>query len=110
VPHGIANGIILPHAMRYNLHATASQLIPLAEAMGVNLTGKSAEEAVSEAIESIYVMIGQMHLPQRLRDVGIVERDLPRLAHIALQSAAVRNNPVPVTEAAQIESLLREAW
>ena len=110
VPHGIANGIILPHAMRFNLHATASLLTPVAEAMGITLTGKSAEEAVGEAIEAIYAMIGQMKLPQRLRDVGVAERDLPRLAQIALQSAAVRNNPVPVTEAAQIESVLREAW
>lgn len=110
VPHGIANGIILPHAMRFNLYATASQLIPVAEAMGVTTTGRSAEEAVGEAIEAIYALIGSLNLPQHLRDVGIAERDLPRLAHIALQSAAVRNNPAPVTEAGQIESLLRAAW
>lgn len=110
VPHGIANGIILPHAMRFNLHATAPQLVPVAEAMGVTVTGRNVEEAVGEAIEAIYAMIGQMKLPQHLRDVGIAERDLPRLAQVALQSAAVRNNPAPVTEAAQIESILRAAW
>ncbi len=110
VPHGIANAIILPHAMRFNLHATASQLIPVAEAMGISMIGKSIEEAVGEAIEAIYAMIGQMKLPQHLRDVGVAERDLPRLAQIALQSAAVRNNPAPVTEAVQIESVLRSAW
>lgn len=110
VPHGIANGIILPHAMRFNLHATASQLIPVVEAMGIIVTGRNVEEAVGEAIEAIYAMIGQMKLPQHLRDVGVAERDLPRLAQLALQSPAVRNNPVPVTDAAQIESMLRAAW
>jgi maleylacetate reductase len=110
VPHGIANGLILPHAMRFNLHATASQLIPVAEAMGITATGRNVEEAVGEAIEAIYAMIGQMKLPQHLRAAGVAERDLPRLAQVALQSPAVRNNPTPVTEAAQIESILREAW
>ena len=110
VSHGIANAIILPHAMRLNLDATASQLVPIAEAMGVTLTGRNVEVAVGEAIEALYAMIGQMKLPQHLRDVGVEERDLPRLAQIALQSAAVRNNPKPVTEAAQIESVLRAAW
>ena len=110
VPHGIANGIILPHAMRFNLDATASQLLPVAEAMGITLIGRSAEEAGEEAIKAIYTLIGQMKLPQHLRDVGVAEHDLVRLAQVALQSSAVRNNPKPITEAAQIESVLRAAW
>ena len=73
VPHGIANGIILPHAMRFNLEAAAPQLAPAAEAMGITLAGRSAEVAVREAIEAIYAMIGQMDLPQHLRDVGVEE-------------------------------------
>ncbi|HEU0000985.1 MAG TPA: iron-containing alcohol dehydrogenase [Ktedonobacteraceae bacterium] len=110
VPHGIANSIILPHAMRFNLDATASQLAPAAEAMGISLAGRSAEEAVGEAIAAIYALIGQMKLPQHLRDVGVAEHDLGRLAQVALQSSAVRNNPKPIIEAAQIESVLRAAW
>ena len=110
VPHGIANGIILPHAMRFNLEATTPQLARAAEAMGITLAGRSAEAAVEEAIEAIYAMIGQMNLPQHLRDVGVEERDLARLAQAALQSQAVRNNPRPITEAAQIEAVLRAAW
>lgn len=110
VPHGIANGIVLPHAMRFNLDATAPQLLPVVEAMGIALAGRNVEEAVGEAIEAIYAMIGQMKLPQHLRDVGVEERDLARLAQVALQSAAVRNNPKPIIEAAQIEAVLRAAW
>ncbi|HLX41463.1 MAG TPA: iron-containing alcohol dehydrogenase, partial [Ktedonobacteraceae bacterium] len=110
VPHGIANSIILPHAMRFNLDATASQLTPAAEAMGISLSGRSAEAAVEEAIQRIYALIGQMNLPQHLRDVGVQEADLPHLAEVALASNAVRNNPKPITSAAQIESVLREAW
>jgi len=110
VPHGIANGIILPHAMRFNLDATTSQLVPVAEALGISLAGRSAEEAVGEAVEAIYALIGQMKLPQHLRDVGVEERDLARLAQVALQSSAVRNNPKPIIDAAQIESVLRAAW
>ena len=110
VPHGIANGIILPHAMRFNLDVTALQLVPVVDALGISLAGRSAEEAVGEAIEAIYAMIGQMKLPQHLRDVGVEERDLVRLAQVALQSSAVRNNPRPIIDAVQIESVLRAAW
>jgi maleylacetate reductase len=110
VPHGVANGIILPHAMRFNLDVTAPQLAQAAEAMGIPLAGRSAGAAVEEAIQHIYRMIGQMNLPQHLRDVGVQESGLPHLAQAALQSNAVRNNPKPITSAAQIESVLRAAW
>ncbi len=110
VPHGIANSIILPHAMRFNRDATAPQLVPAANAMGIALAGRNAEDVVEEAIQHIYTLIGQMKLPQHLRDVGVQEADLPHLAEVALQSNAVRNNPRPITSAAQIESVLRAAW
>ena len=110
VPHGIANSIILPHAMRFNLDATAPQLVPAAEAMGIALTGKSATASVEEAIQRIYDLVDQMTLPQHLREVGVQEADLPHLAQVALQSRAVQSNPKPITQAAQIETVLRAAW
>jgi alcohol dehydrogenase class IV len=110
VPHGIANSIILPHAMRFNLDATASLLAPAAEAMEITLVDKTAEAAVEEAIQRIHAMIGSMNLPQHLRDVGVQENDLPHLAQVAFQSHTVHNNPKPITHVAQLEAVLRAAW
>jgi maleylacetate reductase len=110
VPHGIANGIILPHAMRFNLNAAAAQLAPAAEAMGISLTGKNPRAAVEEMIARLEELIQGMSLPQRLRAVGVREDELPRLAQLAFQSRTVRSNPEPVTDAAQLEKLLRAAW
>jgi alcohol dehydrogenase class IV len=114
VPHGVANSIILPHAMRFNLDATANQLAQAAEAMGIgrDTSGPyiSDEAAAEEVVERIYEFIGQMKLPQHLRDVGVKEADLPYLAQLALQSRAVKSNPKPITDAVQIEALLQAAW
>jgi maleylacetate reductase len=109
VPHGIANSIILPHAMRFNADATAPQLLPAAEAMGIALKGKGPAAAVESAAQCIFDLIAQMHVPQRLRDAGVKEADLPALAQLGFQNGNVKNNPKPIT-AAQIESLLRAAW
>ncbi len=110
VPHGIANAIILPHAIRFNLDATATQLYAAGEAMGIAFDGRSVEEVVEAVAQRIYDLIGQMNLPQRLRDAGVNQADLPRLAQVALESRTVQNNPKPITGAAQIEALLRAAW
>ena len=108
VPHGLANSIILPHAMRFNADVTAPELAAAARAMG--LAGDSEAELAAQAAQAVYELIGQIGLPQRLREVGVAEADLPRLARIALQSQAVQNNPKPITSAAQTEAVFRAAW
>jgi alcohol dehydrogenase class IV len=110
VPHGVANAIVLPHAMRFNLDATAPQLAQIAEAMGIALDDRSAEAVAADAAQGVDDLVGRMNLPQRLRDAGVNEADLPRLAQLALQSRAVQSNPKPIRDAASIEALLRAMW
>jgi alcohol dehydrogenase class IV len=78
--------------------------------MDITLNDLSAEEAVEAAAQRIYDLVGRMNLPQRLREAGVVEADLPRLAQIAFQNRTVQNNPKPIIDAAQIETVLRAAW
>jgi len=112
VPHGIANSILLPHAIRFNADATAAQLLPAAEAMGISLNGISPTVAMEALAQKISDLIRKMHLPQRLREAGatLKESDLPHLAQLGFQNSAVQNNPKPITEPAQVEALLRAAW
>jgi len=110
VPHGIANAIILPYAIAFNADATAAYLIPAAEAMNVPENGSSPKERIEAMGQLISEIIHQMDLPQRLRDAGVSESDLPRLAQLAFQNRTVQNNPKPITDVTQLESLLRDAW
>jgi alcohol dehydrogenase class IV len=132
VPHGIANSIMLPHVMRFNADVAASELAAVARVMGLQgavqdgraeidselaavarvmgLTGGGDIQSALGAAQAVYKLIGRIGLPQRLRDVGVAEADLPHLARTALKSQAVRNNPKPITDAAQTEAVLRAAW
>jgi maleylacetate reductase len=110
VPHGIANSIILPHAIRFNADATAAQLLPAAEIMGIASNGVSPDATIEALAQKIFELTGSMHLPQRLRDAGVKEADLPELAQLGFQNRTVQNNPKPIKDAAQIEALLRAAW
>ena len=110
VPHGIANAIILPHAIRFNANATAALLIPAAEAMNIPKYSGDPKALIGALAQHISELIHKMALPQRLREVGVKEADLPRLAEIAFQNRTVQNNPQPISDVAQLESLLRAAW
>lgn len=102
VPHGVANSIMLPHAVRFNLDATRESLAGVARAMEL--------DSVDDLPDALHDFIGHLGLTQRLRDVGVAEVDVPDLARMAMKSTAVQNNPKPITDAAQIESVYRAAW
>ena len=110
VPHGIANSIILPHAIRFNADATAPQLLPAAEAMKLPVSGTNPPVVIEAFSQKIFDLVGQMNLPHRLRDANVKESDLPHLAQLGFQNRTVQNNPKPITDASQIETLLRDAW
>lgn len=110
IPHGIANAIILPHVVAFNADATAAYLAPATEAMNIPEIGNSPKERIEALAQRISALIREMDLPQRLRDVGVREADLPRLAQLAFQNRTVQNNPKPITDVTQLESLLRDAF
>jgi len=110
IPHGIANAIILPHAIRFNADATAAQLIPAAAAMNIPINRNSPGEIVEAMAQQIFDLIAKMDLPQHLHEAGVCESDLPRLAEIAFGNKTVQNNPRPITSVKELEGLLRDAW
>ena len=110
VPHGIANSIILPHAIRFNADATAMQLLPVAAEMEIPIMGIKPIVAIEAMVQKLFHFIGQMHLPQHLRDAGVKSQDLPYLAEMAFQNRTVQNNPKRITNEMQIAELLHDAW
>jgi maleylacetate reductase len=100
IPHGVANGIMLPHVVRYNGDVAAAQLDGVRRAMGVD----------TEAAQGIADLVASVGLPQRLRDVGVAESDLAAVAEDAMHSPAVRANPKPISDSRQVLEVLRSAW
>ncbi|HEV2461696.1 MAG TPA: iron-containing alcohol dehydrogenase, partial [Ktedonobacterales bacterium] len=101
---------MLPHVIRFNVEATAPLVAPAAEAMGLASAGMSVQ-AVTEAVaRRVDELVRDMRLPKRLREIGVGDEQLPELARTAFASRTVQNNPKPIGDVGQIESLLRRAW
>ncbi len=110
VPHGIANCIVLPHAIRFNADTVGELLVPAAEAMGIRREGRNDCEIAFDLAAHIFALIGRLNVPQCLRDAGVDKSMLPKLAENMLKSKAVRNNPKPVTSVEQMLSYLEAMW
>ena len=110
VPHGEANAVLLPHTMRFNLDASADRQALIAEAMGLKTSSMTDEEAGLAAADGVARLCRQLDLPKTLREVGVPEEGLELIASATLHDRGLATNPKPVSDAAPIMTVLRDAW
>jgi len=110
VPHGMANSILLPHVMMYNMDTCADRYVLVAKAMDLYKPGMSDEEAGTAAAEGIWELTKRMGVPQRLRDVGVPEDGLMDASALSLSDGSIVYNPKPIFEAEEVLSVYKNAW
>lgn len=98
IAHGVANALLLPFVMEFNMPAAKSKYADIARAMGVDVKGMNADEAAQAAIDAVKKLSVAIGIPQRLTDIGIKEENLPQLAADALIDPCTGGNPRPVTK------------
>jgi alcohol dehydrogenase class IV len=108
VPHGTANGIILPHVMRFNAQAAAGKLALVARALGVTGDLDDAQLAAAAADEVAGLLARTGH-PTRLSEVGVKPTDLEACAALALTDGATMTNPRGVRSAEEVLAVYRDA-
>jgi alcohol dehydrogenase len=99
VPHGWSNALVLPHVLRFNAGHAASSYAELADIVVPGCQG--SDEARSQAlIDALEKLASQVGIATKLREVGITEADLDRLADDAmLQTRLLVNNPCEIQRA-----------
>lgn len=109
IPHGMANTLMLPAVMAYNLPGAVEKFAVLAEVMGEEVEGISTRDAATLALDAVERLIEDCGLTMTLEEFGIAEKDLPALADVALTVARpLANNPRQVTREDAI-GIYREA-
>ena len=110
VAHGEANAILLPHTMRFNLEASADRQALIAEAMGIDTSSMTAEDAGLAAADRVSQLCQSLDLPATLREVGVPEDGLEYIASATLHDRGLATNPRPIADAGPIMEVLRQAW
>ncbi len=73
IPHGLANSIMLPHVMVYNLEENPGRFVLIADAMGVNVNQLTPEQAAQAAVQAVRDLQKAVGLTQTLKDFGVPE-------------------------------------
>lgn len=104
VPHGVANALLLPTVMEYNMPACLDKYPEIARAMGVNTDGMTREEASQAACRAVRDLAVRVGIPQHLTELGITKNDIPALSRQAIEDVCTPGNPRDV-DLATIEAL-----
>jgi 4-hydroxybutyrate dehydrogenase len=106
VHHGMANAIVLPFVMEFNLVAAAPQLAEAARALGE--PPDEEDRLARRAVERVRALAREVGIPERLSEVGVKESMLPLLTEKAFEDASHQANPRPC-QPGDLEALLRAA-
>lgn len=109
VPHGIANGILLPHGIRYNLETCLDRYALVADAMGVAKPGMGERKAATAAVEAMTEFVRRIGHPEQLRDVGVPLEGLESCAQATLAEGSMGTNARP-GDLDEVLRMLQAAW
>ena len=97
VPHGAANALCLPPALRFNEPVAAAEIARLGEALGTHDPPARCEE------------LSRLAGYERLRDLGVPEDELDEVGEATAMRAGAKANPRPASPA-EITDLFRSIW
>jgi alcohol dehydrogenase len=98
VSHGLANTIMLPHVMAFNLPGALEKFAIIAETMGEVIDTLPLREAAFMAVEAVQALIEDCGIYTTLEDLSIPEEALPELAEVAMTVLRpLENNPRKLT-------------
>jgi alcohol dehydrogenase len=94
ISHGLANAVLLPYVVEYNLIGNPGKYAAVAEVMGYDTTDMPLREAAAVVVEAIFNLNNDVGIPGSLADLGIPVEKIPEMADIALTvTRPIENNP-----------------
>lgn len=118
IPHGRANGILLPYVMSFNAGCRAAKLTPVASRYAelsvlIGLEAGSTRQTALNLIRTIRKFLKEMGVPQTIQKAGVSPKDFERMLNpmvdAALEDKCTATNPVPCTRG-DILALYKEAF
>jgi alcohol dehydrogenase class IV len=109
VPHGIANGILLPHCMEFNLPDAEDCYAEIAPAMGVYEKGITTRQAAEAAVKAVFDFTKKIGHPQKLSEFGVTEENIIKAADMSMSDGSIVNNTRLVADSGEVLEIYKKA-
>lgn len=97
VPHGLANAVLLPYVMAYNMVGNPQAYAAVAQALGVPDQG-SAIRTAEAGVREVMRMNRDLGIPDRFDGLGVTRDMFPDMIRDTFRSGNIPINPRQVTE------------
>jgi len=98
VPHGIANGILLPHVMEFNVPGDLFKFAEVARLLGERVENLSPAEAAYRSVEAVKNLMRDIDMPLTLTELNIPKSAIPEMAAASINvTRLMANNPRKMT-------------
>ncbi|GAA4086244.1 iron-containing alcohol dehydrogenase [Nocardioides kongjuensis] len=108
LPHGVVNGVLLPHVIRFNAEVVPERFAMLADAMGLAVQGMPDREAAELLAEYVQDLAESVGAPRCLGALGVTDADVDRMSVTATRDACLATNPRPADQD-DIAGIFRES-
>ncbi|MHB1419775.1 MAG: iron-containing alcohol dehydrogenase [Bacillota bacterium] len=98
IPHGLANAVLLPYVMEYNLPANLPKFARVTRALGGLTDGLTDLDAADLGVRLVRRLVSDLNIPIRLGAIGVSIKAIPDMARDAAAEKRIANNPRLTTE------------
>ena len=109
VAHGIANGLLLPHVMEFNVPGDIPKFAQIAYFLGERVEHLSLLDQARHAAKAVKNLVGDLDMPQSLSDLKIPREAIPALAEAAMKVTRLMNNNPRTMTAKDAEQIFENA-
>lgn len=92
-PHGVVNGVLLSHVIRFNAASAPERFRDIALAAGLPAADVPVDEVADILADHVRTLGDEVGVPRGLRELGVTEADIPTLAASTLLDACLSTNP-----------------
>lgn len=94
VPHGVANGLLLPYVMEFNVLGNIPKFAQIAQWLGEKVEHLSLLDQAYQAPKAVRAIYRDLKIPQSLTELGVPKEAIPKMAEAAAKvTRLMANNP-----------------
>jgi aldehyde dehydrogenase (NAD+) len=110
IPHDLANGILLPYVMAFNLDEIPELTSDIAKALGVDVQGMKPMDAGKAAIEKVKDLIHAIGIPKQLKAIHMDESKLKECAELSISDGSIIYNPKMIFDPEEVLKIYQAAY
>lgn len=110
VPHGVANSLLLPYVMEFNLISNLKKYKNIAAALGEPVEGLPLREAAERAVKAVRELSQDVGIVTRMNSLDIPQDSIEEMASAAMKVTRLLNNNPRTVREEDVRNIYSRAW